>query len=121
MTDRVVASFTSHGVVGKQLLALVTETANSIDLTIYAPDLTPLNTITDVSPFTVIAGAISNCGSFVTIVTGLPQWELKVFNVKTGECVVNHNITPLDEDATDITVTHCPSGKFGFQKTQKTK
>ena len=60
-----------------------------------------------IAKLSVLAGAISSCGSYVTIVSGLPEWSVKVFQVSTGACIIQHSIGPTDEQI--LHFSHCPN------------
>ena len=104
-TDRVILPFSS-GLTRKQLFCAVTESATTIDLCVYAGDTLQLaTTIANVAQFTVLAGAVSSCGGYVSLLCGLPEWKLKVFALATGACIIEHAIEPVDEV---IHLSHCP-------------
>ena len=48
------------------------ESSSTIDLVIYNANLESLCTIENVAEFTILAGALSSCGSYVTVLSGLP-------------------------------------------------
>ena len=67
-----ISSFTSGPHAKKELLCLAQESSSTIDLAIYNANLESLSTIENVAEFTTLAGALSSCGSYVTILSGLP-------------------------------------------------
>ena len=44
--------------------------------------------VKDVATLTVLAGAISACGKYVTLIAGLPDYKVRVFEVETQKLVV---------------------------------
>lgn len=69
--------------------------------------LSQIATISDIAKFSVLAGAISSCGSYVTIVSGLPEWSVKVFQVSTATCFIEQSIEPTEEQI--LHFSHCPN------------
>ena len=67
-----ISSFSSGPHAKKELLCLALESSSTIDLVIYNANLESLCTIENVAEFTILAGALSSCGSYVTILSGLP-------------------------------------------------
>jgi len=104
-TDRVILPFTSDHT-KKELFCAITEGASTIDLCVYAAETLQLTTtIANVAQFTVLAGAVSSCGAYVSILAGLPEWKVKVFALATGACIVEYAVEPVDAV---LHMSHCP-------------
>ena len=59
-----------------------------IVLSVYNVNLEKVGEIKDAATLTVLGGAISACGNYVTLIAGLPDYKVRVFEVETQKLVV---------------------------------
>ena len=91
--DNVLAAF-SNGDSKTQRTGIVTETCEGVILTIYDSDLIEVAVIKDVAILSVLAGAISDCGEYVTLVSGLPEFKIKLFKLSQRKIVAQNDFKP---------------------------
>ena len=66
------------------------ETSDGIDIDFRTrTDPKSINRLVNVTDIEVLAGSISACDCYCAIVTGLPEFELKVFSIKTGKLIAS--------------------------------
>ena len=90
--DNVLTAF-SNGSSATQRTGIVTETCDGVNLSIYDSKLNEVSTVKNVAVLSVLAGAISSCGEYVTLISGLPEFKIKLFKISERKLLAEDDFT----------------------------